>query len=114
MKRSSMKGTYTEKPAQLWAEKIVQVRSGNITASEAARQMDVSRKTYYQKERKALSGMMAGLKSRDAGRPKVQVDPEKERMRVQLLRLHEELTILKYAQRVHAVLGGAGKKKKSA
>jgi DNA-binding XRE family transcriptional regulator len=51
-----MKGNEAEDLAQRRAEIIVQVQSGQLTATEAARQLGVSRKTYYQWERRALGG----------------------------------------------------------
>jgi hypothetical protein len=104
----------SENQVQLWMEKIIRVQSGLLTASAAASQMNTSRKTYYQKERRGLSGMREGLSSKDAGRPKVPVDTEKEALLVQVLRLQEELTILRYAQRVHEVMADDGEKKISA
>jgi len=51
------------------AQLIMQVRSGLLSAQEAARQLGVSRKTYYQWERRALAAMVEALGNREHGRP---------------------------------------------
>ena len=50
--------------ARLRAELIVAVRSGRISAKEAAARLGVSRKTYYKWEKRALKGMVAALSDR--------------------------------------------------
>ena len=47
-----------------------------MTATEAARQLGVSRKTYYKWEQRGLTALLDGLEDRDAGRP--ESPPEKE------------------------------------
>jgi DNA-directed RNA polymerase specialized sigma24 family protein len=39
----------------------MQVRSGLLSAQEAARQLGISRKTYYKWERRALAAMVEAL-----------------------------------------------------
>ena len=60
------------------AQLIMQVRSGVLSAQEAARQLGISRKTYYQWERRALAAMVEALGNRQPGRPPRPLDPEKE------------------------------------
>ena len=55
---------------------IMQVRSGQITATEGARQLGISRKTYYQWESRGLDGMLKALEDQDPGRPAPSVDRE--------------------------------------
>jgi len=96
-----------------WAEKIVQVQSGLLTATEAARQLGVSRKTYYKRENRALSGLMAGLKDRESGRPGMEVDPEKERLLETVETLEIEVERLRQTLRIKEVMAeceGGGKK----
>jgi hypothetical protein len=59
------------KPSSLrqWATLILQVCAGQLTATEAARQLGVSRKTYYQWEARALRSLMQGLRPGRPGRP---------------------------------------------
>ena len=51
------------------AEVIMKVRCGLITASQAAQQLGVSRKTYYRWERRGLVGLLDGVSIKEAGRP---------------------------------------------
>ena len=51
------------------AQLIMQVRCGLMTASEAARQLGVSRKTYYKWEQRGLSLLLNGLSDQRSGRP---------------------------------------------
>jgi hypothetical protein len=60
------------------AELIMQVRSGSLTAKEAARQLRISRKTYYKWERRALAAMAEALVNRRHGRPPLRVDPAED------------------------------------
>jgi transposase len=62
--------------ARLRAELILEVRSGQISATDAAKRLGVSRKTYYKWERRALKGMVKALDNRGRGRPSAAVDPE--------------------------------------
>jgi len=73
--------------AQKRAELIMMVRSGQMTATDAAQALGISRQQYYQWEHRGLSGMMSALEDLSAGRPKNPTDPEKE----QLLRRVKEL-----------------------
>jgi transposase len=57
------------------AQLIMQVRSGLLTAEEAARQLRISRKTYYKWEKRALGVMVAALGNRKHGPPPLPVDP---------------------------------------
>ena len=70
--------------AQQRALMIVKVRSGQLTAKEAARILGVSRKTYYQWEQRGLEGMIAQLQDQFPGRPAHASDPEKEALKTQL------------------------------
>ena len=78
------------------AEVILQVRSGQITATQAAQTLGISRQQYYQWEKRALAALLTALEDQPTGRPKSPTDPEKESLqrRVQQLeqqvRQHEE------------------------
>lgn len=83
-------------PSQRRASLILQVRAGQITAQEAARQLGISRQAYYKWESRALRALLQSLEDQPKGRPPSETDPEKEQLqsRVQELerqvRLHEE------------------------
>ena len=51
------------------AQLIMQVQNGLLSAQEAARQLGISRKTYYKWERRALAAMVEALGNRPPGRP---------------------------------------------
>jgi transposase len=76
-----MKKKEDEAQVRLRAELILKVRAGLMTASEAAKKLGVSRKTYYKWERRALAGMLEGLSERKSGRPASPVDKEKEALK---------------------------------
>ena len=61
--------------ARLRAELILEVRGGQISATDAAKKLGVSRKTYYKWESRALKGMVKALNDRDRGRPRAAADP---------------------------------------
>jgi transposase len=76
------------------AELIMKVRCNLMTASEAARQLGVSRKTYYQWEQRGLSGFLEGLTNQDAGRPSQPVDPCRQELETQVHHLQQENELL--------------------
>lgn len=61
--------------ARLRAQLIMKVRCGLMTASEAARQLGVSRKTYYKWEQRGLSALLDGLSDQTPGRPENEDNP---------------------------------------
>jgi hypothetical protein len=62
-------GSKLQALAQQRAQLIVQVQSGLLTAQDAARQLQISRKTYYKWEHRALAAMAKALENRKSGRP---------------------------------------------
>ena len=70
---------------------IMQVRSGKITATEGARRLGISRKTYYEWEQRGLEGLMAALEDQEAGRPPLPEDPEKAELKERNQTLEQEL-----------------------
>lgn len=98
---------------------IMRVQVGQLTASEAARQMGVSRKTFYQRAQRGLEGMAAALAPRPAGRPGKARDTEKETLLAQMGQLQREKLELQRTLRVRELLqkarveDGRGTKKKA-
>jgi transposase len=80
-----------EQLARQRAEIILQVRSGQITATEGARLLGVSRKTYYQWEKRALAGMLSQLEDLPPGRPAKAQDPEKLALQQKVSQLEQDL-----------------------
>jgi transposase-like protein len=84
---------------------IMQVCSGAMTAVEGARQLGVSRKTYYEWERRALTAMSEAMEDREAGRPEaVPEDPEKEALKRTLAETQKELCVARESIYVRRVL----------
>ena len=83
---------------------IMRVEVGQLTASEAARQMGVSRKTFYQRAQRGLEGMAAALAPRPAGRPGEARDTEKEALLAQMEQLQREKLELQRLLRVRELL----------
>jgi len=91
--------------AQKRARIIMQVRGGMMTAEEGANQLGVSRKTYYEWEKKGLSAMMGALVDQDAGRPQTPLeDPETEALKRRLVELEKELCVARESMHVRRVL----------
>jgi len=93
------------------AQRIMQVRSGVLSVREAARQLRVSRKTYYKWERRALAAMIEALGNREAGRPSLPIDPDKEALRCQTRELEAKLAVLEQTEQIRRRLEQADKKK---
>ena len=93
------------------ARLIMQVRSGVLSAQEAARQLGISRKTYYKWERRALAAMVEALGNREQGRPRQAIDLEKEALRRQTQELQAKLQILEQTEQIRQALQEPDKKK---
>ena len=93
------------------AQLIMQVRSGLLSAQEAARQLGISRKTYYKWERRALAAMVEALGNREQGRPPRPIDPEKEALQRQTQELQVKLQVLEQTERIRQRLEPPDKKK---
>jgi transposase len=96
-----------DEQAALWqsrAKLILQVQAGKLTAKEAARQMGVSRKTYYEWEKRALAGMAEALSNGKSGRPGTPRDPDKEKLQTENKDLKRKLVIAEQTQEVRDIL----------
>jgi len=103
--------THQQALARQRAQLIMQVRSGLLTAQEAARQLGVSRKTYYKWERRALAAMVEALADREAGRPPRPIDPEKQALERQTQELEAKLEVLEQTEPIRQRLEQPDKKK---
>lgn len=81
----------TDPKARQRAALILQVQARQLSATEAARQLGVSRKTYYQWERRALEGMIQSLSQQPPGRPRKEIDPERTALEKRLQQAEQEL-----------------------
>ena len=72
----------------------MKVRCGLMSASEAAAQMGVSRKTYYKWEQRGLSALLDGLSDQQPGRPEKQDHTAEQILEKQLAELRRENQLL--------------------
>ena len=99
------------------AELIMKVRCGLMTATEAAAQLGVSRKTYYQWERRGLSALVDGHCDQRAGRPET---PEREsalerqlsEAMTQIELLHQQMALKDLVSKINLESGSDRTKKK--
>ncbi len=84
---------------------ILQVRSGVLTATEGAKLLGISRKTYYEWEEKSLKAMALALENRPSGRPPLPLDPEKEALRERIQELEKKLDRAEKTIEVKELLG---------
>lgn len=96
-----------EELARRRAEVIVEVQSGRLTATEAAKRLGVSRKTYYQWERRALEGMVDALRDKEGGRPAKPSDPQKEGLQKRLEDLEAREKIREQVDRIRTAVDEA-------
>ena len=73
------------------AELIFKVRSGQMTATEAAQTLGISRQQYYQWEQRALQALLSALEDQPTGRPKTPTDPEKEALQRRVQQLEQQV-----------------------
>jgi transposase len=72
---------------------VFAVRSGQITAEEGAHRLGVSRKTYYEWEKRALQAMTEAMEDKAPGRPSTPTDEEKQRLQAENAELRNKLFV---------------------
>jgi transposase-like protein len=72
----------------------MKVRCGLMTAAEAARQLGVSRKTYYKWEQRGLSALLDGLSDQPPGRPEKEEASARAMFEKQMTALRRENELL--------------------
>jgi transposase len=88
------------------AETIMKVRCGLMTATQAAKALGVSRKTYYKWEQRGLAALMDGLEDQVSGRPKRSGEIQKEAdLAERIEELKRENKMLKQKMELKALLG---------
>jgi transposase len=83
---------------------VFAVRSGQITAEEGACRLGVSRKTYYEWERRALQAITEALEDRTPGRPNTPKDEEKQRLQEEITELQNKLFVAEKTVEVRDML----------
>jgi transposase len=86
------------------AEVIMKVRCGLMSASQAAEQLGVSRKTYYKWEERGLSALLTSLEDQSGGRPCQPVDSEKENLERQLAEVRRENAVWQHKMELKDLL----------
>jgi len=84
-------------PSEKRASLILQVRTGQITAQEAARQLGISRQAFYKWEKRGLKALLNALQDQPPGRPKGTTDPEKDQLKSRVEELEHKVRL--YEQR---------------
>jgi transposase-like protein len=91
--------------AQQRAALILQVRSGQLTATEAARQWGVSRQQYYQWERRALQALLRALSPQPKGRPRKRAsDPDRQALLSQIRQLEQRVQRYEQKEKLRALV----------
>ena len=83
---------------------VFAVRSGQITAEEGARRLGVSRKTYYEWEKRALEAMTEAMEDKAPGRPSIPQDEEKQRLQDEITELRNKLFVAEKTVEVRDML----------
>ena len=83
---------------------VFAVRSGQITAEEGARRLGVSRKTYYEWERRALEAITEALEDKAPGRPSIPQDMEKQHLQDENAELRNKLFVAEKTVEVRDML----------
>jgi transposase len=96
---------------------ILQVQAGQLSATEAARQLGISRKSYYQWEKRALAALLQATEQQPPGRPPKEADPEKDQLRQQVRALQQQVQeleqVMELRQLVHQLQGAPPDTKKN-
>src|SRR5512137_1673727 len=91
-------------PARQRALLILQVQAGQITATEAARQLGLSRKSYYQWQHRGLTALLQSQEGQPPGRPPQESDPQKEQLRRQVTQFQAKVTELEQIMELRQTL----------
>ena len=91
-------------PSQQRASLIVQVRSGQITAQQAAQQLGISRQAFYKWEKRGLTGLLNALEDQPSGRPKGTTDPEKDQLKSRVEKLERQVRLYEQREQLQALL----------
>jgi transposase-like protein len=94
-----------EDPKTLLRQRVIlEHLSGRLTATQAALELGVSRKTFYEWLERALSAMRSALVDRPGGRPAKALDPEKDQLREELAILEKERLVLESRLRIQEAM----------
>ena len=97
-----------EEAARQRAEVIMKVRCGLMTASQAAKKLRVSRKTYYKWEQRGLSALLEGVLDQKAGRPEKETEAPETALEKQLVEIQRENDLLRQKMALNNLVGQIG------
>src|SRR5262252_1395467 len=86
------------------AEVIFKVRSGQMTATDAAQALGISRQQYYKWEQRALQAVLNSLEDQPTGRPTTPTDPEKEKLQSRVKQLEQRVQVYEQKEQLRQVL----------
>lgn len=95
-----------DQQARQRATLILQVRAGQITAQQAARQLGISRQRYYQWESRALRALLTALENQPKGRPRKVQDPEKHQLHLQVQQLQKQVHLFEQKEKLRQMIKG--------
>jgi transposase len=83
---------------------ILEVLAGRMNVTQAALELGVSRKTFYEWQDRALCAMLTALQDRPGGRPPKPVDPEKEQLQASLQVMEKDRLVLESRLRIQEAI----------
>ena len=88
---------------------ILDVLAERMNVTQAALELGVSRKTFYEWQTRAMEAMREALRDRPGGRPPLPVDPQKDQLQATVDNLEKERLVLegrlKIQQAIRETLG---------
>ena len=93
-----------DESARKRAEIIMKVNCGLMTATQAARELNVSRKTYYKWEKKGLAALLGNVADKPAGRPEKVSNPRQKDLENKLTKALKENEILRQKMALKDIL----------
>lgn len=98
-------------PSEKRASLILQVRAGQITATQAAQQLGISRQAYYKWEQKALQALLRSLEDQPPGRPPSESDPQKDQLQKRVEELQKQVRLFQEREQIRLLLQEMDSKK---
>ena len=96
-----------QEQARQRADLILQVSNGQLTATEAAAILGISRPAYYRWEKRGLEALVGALENRGTGgRPAQEPDPEKQKLETRLAEIEKEVQELRQTLAIKEALQG--------
>jgi len=85
---------------------ILRSLSGEITATQGAEELNVSRKTFHSWVNRALTGLHESLKDKPTGRPEKEFNPYVEEMEAKVKSLTQQVLMLEQEREIRDILQG--------